>query len=220
MMKSPNPTSLKITEIFRSVQGESSYVGLPTTFVRLTGCPLRCVYCDTAYAFSGGQRLSFEQIVARLEELQAPYVCITGGEPLAQKPVFALMALLADKGYKLSLETSGAFPIENVDERVKIIWDVKTPASGEASKQDWSGILHLKKHDEVKFVIADRHDYDWALQIIKERLAHIAPENILFSPSYQVLSLMTLADWMVTEKIPYRLQHQFHKTIWGEKAGV
>lgn len=219
-MKKTLQNSLKITEIFRSVQGETSYVGLPTTFVRLTGCPLRCVYCDTAYAFSGGNRMSFEEIIGRVRELGARYVCITGGEPLAQKAVFELMTLLADAGYQLSLETSGAFPINQVDVRVKIIWDVKTPASAEASKQDWSGAANLKEFDEVKFVIADRQDYDWALSIIKERLSFVRPENILFSPSYQVLSLETLADWMISEKLPYRLQHQFHKTIWGEKHGV
>lgn len=219
-MKKTLQTSLKITEIFRSIQGETSYVGLPTTFVRLTGCPLRCVYCDTAYAFSGGNRMSFDEILEKVRELGARYVCITGGEPLAQKAVFALMTLLANQGYQLSLETSGAFPINYVDSRVKIIWDVKTPASAEASKQDWSGPAHLKDTDEVKFVITDRQDYDWALDIIKEQLSFLRAENILFSPSYQVLSLETLADWMILDKLSYRLQHQFHKTIWGEKPGV
>jgi 7-carboxy-7-deazaguanine synthase len=178
------------------------------------------VYCDTAYAFKGGLRLSFDDIFKQVSNLAAPYICITGGEPLAQPLVFELMTQLADKGYKLSLETSGAFCIKKVDKRVKIIWDVKTPASGEVSRQYWDAIGDLKEQDEIKFVLSSRDDYDWALGVIKQRLSHIAPENILLSPSYQQLSLEDLANWMVQEKQPYRLQHQFHKTIWGEKTGV
>lgn len=219
-MKKILQTSLKITEIFRSIQGESSYTGLPTTFVRLTGCPLRCGYCDTAYAFHGGKRQTFEEIVAKIDELGAPYVCITGGEPLAQPGVFALMTQLCDAGYRLSLETSGAFPIAAVDKRVKIIWDVKTPASQESAKQHWDGVSDLKSSDEVKFVLCDRADYEWALTTIAQRLSEVAPENILLSPSYETLPLIDLAQWVVADKLSYRLQHQLHKTIWGEKIGV
>lgn len=214
------PKNLRITEIFRSIQGESSYAGLPTTFVRLTGCPLRCVYCDSAYAFHGGKKWEMEQITAQVEEFGARHVCVTGGEPLAQKGVFELMHRLCDLGYQLSLETSGAMPIKDVDPRVKIIWDVKTPASGESSKQLWEALSDLKPDDELKFVLMNRQDYDWALKVISERCAHISPEKILFSPSYHTLPLAELAQWMVDERLPYRLQHQLHKSIWGEKEGV
>ena len=211
--------SLRIFEIFHSLQGESSRVGLPTVFVRLTGCPLRCGYCDTEYAFHGGSTQSFDEILARVASYQAQYVCVTGGEPLAQKGCHELLKMLCDAGYKVSIETSGAMDIVQVDERVSVIMDIKTPGSGEESKNLWSNVAALSAKDEVKFVLVDRVDYDWAKQIlVKYDLTSICP--VLFSPVYKTLPPADLAAWVLEDHLPVRMQVQLHKILWGEKAGV
>jgi 7-carboxy-7-deazaguanine synthase len=211
--------SLRIFEIFHSLQGESSRVGLPTVFVRLTGCPLRCGYCDTEYAFHGGSTQSFDDILAQVASYQARYVCVTGGEPLAQKGCHDLLTKLCDAGYQVSLETSGAMDISQVDTRVSVIMDIKTPGSGEASKNLWANIAHLKAKDEVKFVLVDKADYDWAKQILSEyKIAEKCP--VLFSPVYKTLPPADLAAWVLQDHLPVRMQVQLHKIIWGEKAGV
>jgi 7-carboxy-7-deazaguanine synthase len=211
--------SLRIFEIFHSLQGESSRVGLPTVFVRLTGCPLRCGYCDTEYAFHGGSTQSFDEILARVASYQAQYVCVTGGEPLAQKGCHELLKMLCDAGYKVSIETSGAMDIAQVDERVSVIMDIKTPGSGEESKNLWTNVAALSAKDELKFVLVDRADYDWAKQIlVKYDLTSICP--VLFSPVYKTLPPADLAAWVLEDHLPVRMQVQLHKILWGEKAGV
>ena len=211
--------SLRIVEIFHSLQGESSRVGLPTVFVRLTGCPLRCGYCDTEYAFHGGSTQSFDEILATVASYQAQYVCVTGGEPLAQKGCHDLLKMLCDAGYKVSIETSGAMDIAQVDERVSVIMDIKTPGSGEERKNLWSNIAALSAKDEVKFVLVDRADYDWAKQILVQYdLTSICP--LLFSPVYKTLPPADLAAWVLEDHLPVRMQVQLHKILWGEKAGV
>ena len=212
-------TSLRIFEIFHSLQGESSRVGLPTVFVRLTGCPLRCGYCDTEYAFHGGSTQTLEQILREVAQYQAQYVCVTGGEPLAQKACNDVLKALCDAGYSVSLETSGAMDISQVDERVSVIMDIKTPGSGEESKNLWTNIPYLKAKDEVKFVLADRTDYDWAKQILeKYQLTEKSP--VLFSPVYKTLPPADLAKWVLEDHLPVRMQLQLHKILWGEKPGV
>jgi 7-carboxy-7-deazaguanine synthase len=212
-------TSLRIFEIFHSLQGESSRVGLPTVFVRLTGCPLRCGYCDTEYAFHGGSTQTLEQILREVAQYQAQYVCVTGGEPLAQKACHELLSALCDAGYSVSLETSGAMDISQVDDRVSVIMDIKTPGSGEESKNLWTNIPYLKAKDEVKFVLADRADYDWAKQILeKYQLTEKSP--VLFSPVYKTLPPADLAKWVLEDHLPVRMQLQLHKILWGEKPGV
>lgn len=212
-------TSLRIFEIFHSLQGESSRVGLPTVFVRLTGCPLRCGYCDTEYAFHGGSTQTLEEILREVAQYQAQYVCVTGGEPLAQKACHELLKALCDAGYSVSLETSGAMDISQVDARVSVIMDIKTPGSGEESKNLWTNIAHLKAKDEVKFVLADRADYDWAKQILeKYQLTKKSP--VLFSPVYKTLPPADLAKWILEDHLPVRMQLQLHKILWGEKPGV
>ena len=211
--------SLRIFEIFHSLQGESSRVGLPTVFVRLTGCPLRCGYCDTEYAFHGGATQSFEEILATVASYQAQYVCVTGGEPLAQKGCHQLLKMLCDAGYQVSIETSGAIDISQVDQRVFVIMDIKTPGSGEASKNLWSNVAALSAKDEVKFVLVDRADYDWAKQVIADYdLNNKCP--VLFSPVYKTLPPDQLAAWVLQDHLRVRMQVQLHKVIWGEKAGV
>jgi len=211
--------SLRIFEIFHSLQGESSRVGLPTVFVRLTGCPLRCGYCDTEYAFHGGSTKSFEEILANVASYQAQYVCVTGGEPLAQKGCHALLKMLCDAGYQVSIETSGAMDISQVDRRVSVIMDIKTPGSGEVGKNLWSNISALEAKDEVKFVLVDRADYDWAKQILAQYdLTQKCP--VLFSPVYKTLPPADLATWVLEDRLPVRMQVQLHKILWGEKAGV
>ena len=211
--------SLRIFEIFHSLQGESSRVGLPTVFVRLTGCPLRCGYCDTEYAFHGGATQSFEEILATVASYQAQYVCVTGGEPLAQKGCHQLLKMLCDTGYQVSIETSGAIDVSQVDQRVSVIMDIKTPGSGEASKNLWSNVAALSAKDELKFVLVDRTDYDWAKQILGQYdLTQKCP--VLFSPVYKTLPPADLAAWVLEDHLPVRMQVQLHKILWGEKAGV
>ena len=209
---------LKIHEIFHSLQGESTRVGLPTVFVRLTGCPLRCGYCDTAYAFQGGANMSLEQILERVAGYGARYVTVTGGEPLAQKECIPLLEKLCDAGYSVSLETSGAMDTSKVDARVSVILDIKTPGSGEEKKNLWSNLDRIKPKDEVKFVLCGREDYDWARRVLAER--SLADKcTVLFSPVYSQLNPTDLADWVLQDRLPVRMQVQLHKILWGETPG-
>jgi 7-carboxy-7-deazaguanine synthase len=209
---------LRITEIFFSLQGETKTVGLPTVFIRLTGCPLRCQYCDTAYAFSGGSLYSIDAVLAEVKQYQTPYVTVSGGEPLAQAACMPLLTRLCDEAYVVSLETSGARDIEKVDARVITILDIKTPGSKEVSKNKWSNLKYLKKIDQIKFVICDREDYDWAKQILAQyQLPEIC--EVLFSPSYQQLQAADLADWILADQLAVRFQIQLHKYLWGEAPG-
>jgi 7-carboxy-7-deazaguanine synthase len=211
--------SLRIHEIFYSLQGESSRVGLPTVFVRLTGCPLRCGYCDTEYAFHGGNTQSFEEILSLVATYQTGFVCVTGGEPLAQKGCLQLLTMLCDAGYSVSIETSGALDISQIDARVSVIMDVKTPGSGEVSKNLWSNIDYLKPKDEVKFVLVDQADYLWSKQMLAQyQISKKCP--VLFSPGYHTLKAEDLAAWILQDHLPVRMQVQLHKILWGEKAGV
>ena len=211
--------SLKIYEIFHSLQGETSRIGLPTVFVRLTGCPMRCTYCDTEYAFSGGDNMQIADILAKVAEFGTQYVTVTGGEPLAQKECYNLLQALCDADYSVSLETGGAMDIAPVDARVSIILDIKTPASSEERNMLWSNANHIKPKDEIKFVLCNRDDYDWAKAKITElKLSEKCP--ILFSPSYHDLSAETLAGWVLADKLHVRMQIQLHKILWGEKPGV
>lgn len=211
--------SLKIYEIFHSLQGETSRIGLPTVFVRLTGCPMRCTYCDTEYAFSGGGNMQIAEILAKVAEFGTQYVTVTGGEPLAQKECYILLQALCDKGYSVSLETGGAMDIAPVDARVSVILDIKTPASNEEKNMLWSNVNHIRSKDEIKFVLCNRDDYDWAKAKITElKLSEKCP--ILFSPSYHDLSAETLAGWILADKLSVRMQVQLHKILWGEKQGV
>ena len=211
-------SSLRITEIFCSIQGESTTAGEPTVFVRLTGCPLRCHYCDTAYAFTGGEKVEIDDIVEQVAAFGVEFVTVTGGEPLAQKDCFALLTAVCDAGFNVSLETSGALSIEDVDTRVRTILDIKTPASGEEDKNLFSNIDHLKPVDEVKFVICDRRDYEYAMTQIERQ--HLADKcQVLFSPSYQQLEAKRLGQWMLDDKAPARLQLQMHKYLWGDEPG-
>lgn len=210
--------SLRIHEIFFSLQGETSRIGLPTAFVRLTGCPLRCGYCDTAYAFQGGETLELDDILTRVAATGAHYVTVTGGEPLAQKDCRALLGRLCDAGYSVSLETGGSLDIAGIDPRVSVILDVKTPGSGEADKNLWANLDHLKPADEVKFVITSRADYDWARQVLDRNvIAQRCP--VLFSPVHGELSPRELGDWIVADRLPVRFQLQLHKLLWGEEPG-
>lgn len=209
--------SLRITEIFFSIQGESTTVGLPTVFVRLTGCPLRCVYCDTEYAFKGGKRYTIEEILEQVDSYGAHFVTVTGGEPLAQPGCFPLLSALCDKGYDVSLETSGAVNIANVDPRTMIVMDLKTPSSQECDKNLLENLNHLKKHDQIKFVIGNREDYEWSKQMMTTHdLNQIA--HVLFSPTWGEQSLASLAEWILADKLPVRMQLQIHKVIWPEET--
>ena len=210
---------LKIHEIFFSLQGESSRVGLPTVFVRLTGCPMRCVYCDTAYAFSGGGNMEISDILLKVAEYGTQYVTVTGGEPLAQKDCHVLLKDLCDAGYSVSLETGGAIDTSSVDKCVSVILDIKTPGSGELENNKWGNLAHLKSTDEVKFVLCDRADYEWAKQIlVTHEIAKKCP--VLFSPVYNQVNPTELAEWVLADKLPVRMQVQLHKILWGEKPGV
>ena len=209
---------LRITEIFYSLQGETSRVGLPTVFVRLTGCPLRCGYCDTEYAFDGGESMTLAAIMAQVAAHQAHYVTVTGGEPLAQKNCLLLLRELCNADYSVSLETSGALDISEVDTRVSKILDIKTPGSGEVEKNLWSNLAHLTPRDEIKFVICDEQDYLWAAEQLRKRnLPAICP--VLFSPAYRQLAERTLADWILRDRLPVRMQIQLHKNLWGDIPG-
>jgi len=211
--------TLRITEIFYSLQGEARTVGLPTVFVRLTGCPLRCQYCDTAYAFSGGEILSLEQILAQVAGYQPRYVCVTGGEPLAQPNCIALLAALCDAGYEVSLETSGALDIAAVDTRVSRVVDLKTPGSAEVGRNRYENLGELTRNDQVKFVVCSREDYDWAVsKIIEYRLDRRAGE-VLMSPSHHQLEARSLAEWIIADNLPVRLQLQLHKYLWNDEPG-
>ena len=211
--------SLRITEIFHSLQGETTTVGLPTVFVRLTGCPLRCGYCDTAYAFEGGEKMAFQDILETVADYKTDYITVTGGEPLAQPQCIELLKQLCDLGYRVSLETSGAMPLKEVDPRVIKIVDLKTPGSGEVSRNLYENINYLQPEDEVKFVICNRQDYDWScLQIDQLRLRDTGSE-ILFSPSQGELSPALLAQWILEDKLRVRMQLQTHKVIWGDEQG-
>lgn len=209
---------LKITEIFRSIQGESSYVGWPTAFVRLTGCPLRCQYCDTAYAFHGGQWKSIGDVLLAVAALGVGHVCVTGGEPLAQKACAALLAALCDAGYHVSLETSGAMDVGGIDARVARIMDLKTPDSGEAARNRWENLEQIGVHDEIKFVICSRGDYEWARGIVRERGLDRRC-TVLFSPSAGQMEPAQLAEWILADQLPVRFQLQLHKVLWGNSPG-
>lgn len=210
--------ALRVTEIFFSLQGETSRVGLPTVFVRLTGCPLRCGYCDTAYAFHGGESLTLDEILQRVAGHGARHVTLTGGEPLAQKHAPVLLKRLADAGYSVSLETSGALDVSEVDVRISKILDLKTPGSGECARNLWSNLAHLTAHDEIKFVLCDEADYRWACaELAARRLETICP--VLFSPVYGRLEPRQLADWILRDQLPVRMQVQLHKLLWGDKPG-
>ena len=211
--------TLRITEIFHSLQGEARTVGLPTVFVRLTGCPLRCHYCDTAYAFSGGELMSAAEILARVAAYRPRHVCVTGGEPLAQPNCLPLLAALCDAGYQVSLETSGALDIAAVDARVSRVVDLKTPGSAEVARNRYENIALLTRNDQVKFVICSREDYDWAVsKLIEYRLDERAGE-VLFSPSQGQLSPQLLADWIIADNLPVRFQLQLHKLLWNDEPG-
>ncbi|AHE68177.1 7-carboxy-7-deazaguanine synthase QueE [Legionella oakridgensis] len=217
-MKKRLPNQLRITEIFHSLQGESTTIGLPTTFIRLTGCPLRCQYCDTAYAFHGGELIHIEEIISRVVSFECQHVCITGGEPLAQPGCLHLLKQLCDTGYNVSLETSGARDISTVDERVMIVMDLKTPDSGECAKNKLSNLDHLKKTDQIKFVLCSHDDYQWACTMInKHQLT--ARTQILFSPSWGQLNPTTLANWIVKDRLKVRFQLQLHKILWNDVPG-
>jgi len=209
---------LKITEIFRSLQGEGDAVGFPTVFVRLTGCPLRCGYCDTAYAFTGGEWLSLDAILQRVRELDARHVCVTGGEPLAQRNCLLLLQRLCDGGYRVSLETSGALPVGEVDPRVTRVVDVKTPASGEVARNLLDQLSLLNDRDQIKFVICDRADYEWSRTLVADR-ALDRQAMVLFSPSHEQLPARELAGWILEDRLPVRLQVQLHKILWGNEPG-
>lgn len=209
---------LRITEIFLSIQGEAVFSGWPTVFVRLTGCPLRCQYCDTAYAFSGGEWRTLDEIETEVRRHGTQYVCVTGGEPLAQPRCTALLTRFCDAGFEVSLETSGAFDIAPVDTRVARVVDIKTPGSDEQHRNRWRNLELLTPHDALKFVICDRADYEWSRAVLRERLA--APRcPVFFSPSHTQLPAGTLADWILEDRLPVRLQVQLHKVLWGDVPG-
>lgn len=213
------PLTLRVSEIFYSLQGETSRIGLPTVFVRLTGCPLRCTYCDSKYAYSGGASMSLDDILAKVAQYGAYYVCVTGGEPLAQIATPDLLTRLADAGYSVSLETSGAMPVEGIDARISRIVDIKTPGSGEMMQNRWENLAELTPHDEIKFVLCDRADYEWARNVLRERaLEKIAP--VSFSPVWETLKPVDLANWVVQDRLPVRMQVQLHKILWGDRPGV
>ena len=217
-MDTPASDRLRLTEIFHSLQGEAASVGWPTVFVRLTGCPLRCGYCDTAYAFHGGQWWEIDAILAEVARHGARHVCVTGGEPLAQKRCIDLLARLCEAGYDVSLETSGAIDIAAVDPRVARVVDLKTPGSGEQARNLLQNIALLTARDQLKFVLCDRADYEWARGMLREHdLA--ARCEVLFSPSYGQLPARELADWILEDQLPVRFQIQLHKILWGEEQG-
>jgi 7-carboxy-7-deazaguanine synthase len=209
---------LRVSEIFHSIQGEADAVGWPTVFVRLAGCPLRCAWCDTAYAFEGGEWRGIDSIIDEVRGYGARHVCVTGGEPLAQKRCFDLLTGLCDAGFEVSLETSGALDIHRVDPRVRRVVDVKAPGSGESARNRWSNLDQLTARDQLKFVLADRADYDWAVATLRDR-ASCSRCVVLFSPVYGALEPRILAEWILQDRLPVRLQIQLHKVLWGEVPG-
>ena len=214
----PEKMSLRITEIFYSIQGETSKIGLPTVFIRLTGCPLRCQYCDTSYAFYGGEVMLFEDIIHQVTKFNCKDVCVTGGEPLAQANSKKLLKDLADLDFQVSLETGGSISLKEVDERVKIIMDIKTPDSGEATKNRWENLELLKQTDELKIVICSREDYQWSKEIIEQyKISEKCP--ILFSPCAESIDPRDLAEWILTDQLPIRFQMQIHKILWNNQPG-
>ena len=210
--------TLRITEIFHSLQGESTTVGLPTVFVRLTGCPLRCQYCDTAYAFHGGQKMLIDDVVAKVCEYNCSHVTVSGGEPLAQKACLPLLKRLCDKGLQVSIETSGAMDISAIDSRVMVVMDLKTPDSKEVDRNLFANIAYLKPDDQVKFVLCSREDYEWAKELLHEQKL-FEQCQLLFSPSFGQLSARQLADWIVEDNLPVRFQVQLHKILWNDEPG-
>lgn len=212
-------STLRITEIFYSLQGESRTAGRPTVFVRLTGCPLRCQYCDTAYAFDGGEIIGIDEIKSQIKLYACDYVTITGGEPLGQVNCLELMAILCEAGYQVSLETSGAMPIEKVDKRVSVVMDLKTPGSSECDKNRYENISFLKTIDQLKFVICDEKDYQWSKAKIDQFDLTNKVEEILFSPSHEQLDPVNLAEWILRDRLKVRMQLQLHKQIWGAEQG-
>lgn len=211
--------SLKITEIFYSLQGESNTVGLPTVFVRLTGCPLRCGYCDSEYAFYGGERLSLDTIMDKVASYKPRYICVTGGEPLAQRECLTLLTRLCDQGYNVSLETSGALAVDGVDPRVVKVMDLKTPGSGEVSRNRWENLPHLTAQDQIKFVICSREDYEWARFKLDEYQLNTKVAEVLFSPSFGQVQPLELAEWIIADNLPVRFQLQLHKLLWNDTPG-
>ncbi len=218
-MNESRDKQLKIYEIFHSLQGESSLSGLPTVFVRLTGCPLRCTWCDTEYAFHGGQWMHFDDILLAIKQHKTPYVCVTGGEPLAQKRVLGLLDLLVEEGFRVSLETAGSLPIDDVNPAVMKVVDLKAPGSGEVNKNRYENLPLLTPNDQVKFVIADEHDYQWSKGILAEHnlSSHC---QVLFSPVADVLNPKILAEWILKDHLPVRFQIQLHKHLWGDQPGT
>ena len=210
---------LRVTEIFYSLQGETRTAGLPTVFVRLTGCPLRCEYCDTEYAFSGGKMMPLWEILSKVASWAPGYVTVTGGEPLAQESCISLLAKLCDQGYEVSLETSGALDVSRVDERVVKVMDLKTPNSGELDRNLYSNIEHLNQHDQVKFVICSREDYLWSRQKLDQYRLGDRVSDVLFSPSHNQLNPAELAEWILEDCLPVRLQLQLHKYLWADEQG-
>jgi len=212
--------SVRITEIFYSLQGEARTVGCPTVFVRLTGCPLRCLYCDTSYAFSGGDVRPLEDVVAEVSQYGAAYITVTGGEPLAQKDCWPLVSALCDLGAEVSIETSGAVDIAGLDPRAVVVMDLKTPASGELHRNRYENLEHLKPSDQLKFVICDRKDYDWAKLTVDQYRLTDRVDTVLFSPSQGQLDSQSLAKWILEDRLKVRFQLQLHKVIWGDEQGV
>ena len=211
--------SLRITEIFHSLQGEARTVGCPTAFVRLTGCPLRCSYCDSEYAFHGGERMALSEVLARVGELGARFVTVTGGEPLAQPDCLPLLSALCDAGYEVSLETGGAMDVSGVDPRVSVVLDLKTPGSGEVERNLYANIALLRREDQVKFVICNREDYTWSVAALREHALDRRVGDVLFSPSQGQLEPRELAEWILQDRLPVRFQLQLHKVLWGNVAG-
>jgi len=214
----PNDNRLKITEIFFSLQGEALTVGIPTTFIRLTGCPLRCQYCDTEYAFSGGEWMSLDEILEQAATNKTRYVTVTGGEPLAQKSCIDLLTMLCDAGYEVSLETSGALDVSAVDSRVVKVMDIKTPGSGEENRNRLENISYISAQDQIKFVICDEQDYQWCREFLQRHKLNERCE-VLFSPSFEQLQARDLADWILRDGLPVRMQMQLHKLLWGDQPG-
>lgn len=212
------PERLRLTEIFLSVQGEARSIGFPTVFVRLTGCPLRCQYCDSAYAFYGGEWFELDDILQRVAAFGVRHVCVTGGEPLAQKRCIDLLKRLCDAGFEVSLETSGAIAIDDVDTRVSRVLDIKTPGSGEVERNLWANLEALTAHDQIKFVICSRSDYEWSRDVLRERGLASRCE-VIFSPSFGQITPRELAEWVIEDRLPVRFQLQLHKQLWGEETG-